>query len=216
MTEFPLIPTYREVEIAGGDLRFDELASSIAGTAAEGWTHDAELEKSRLLSEYRWCVMRREDSPGRPGLEAFLTTSPGRAYVSNIVATHKHELSYGEYNAAALEYARLFAEPAAQALGLSVTVTDEVIDIRAEFSEEITSTLLAFSRGANRSTGFEHPTDRARWFDFITSVHRSGKDLSPSDLGMWLEMDGWNERTASDLVIEFEFGLGLLRHVDRH
>ena len=216
MIEIPLIPTYRDVEIPDGDAHFDELARLIAATTASGWTHDPSKEKSPLLSDHRWCVMVREDGPGRPGLAVFLTTKPGVAYVPNIVPTAKHELSYAEYNAAAFEFATTFATPAAQTLGLRVDVGDEVIDIRNDYPPEVAAALLTFSRTSNRATGSGHPSDRERWFEFITLVHNSRADLSATDLGIWLELDGWDERMASDLVIEFEFALGLLRYVDGH
>src|SRR3546814_8731568 len=63
----------------------------------------------------------------------------------------------------------------------------------------------SFSAAANKATGASHPLDQRRWFDFIISAHRSGKDIGTDRLARWLhEVEGWDEDSAHRLAGEYE------------
>src|SRR3546814_11423754 len=71
--------------------------------------------------------------------------------------------------------------------------------------EESAAALRRFSAAANKATGASHPLDQRRWFDFIISAHRSGKDIGTDRLARWLhEVEGWDEDSAHRLAGEYE------------
>lgn len=69
-----------------------------------------------------------------------------------------------------------------------------------------------FSILANKATGSSHPRDQERWFQFIFAAYRAPQQLDIDNLMRWLvEIEGWSDEKAHDLVIEYEFGLALLK-----
>jgi hypothetical protein len=139
-----------------------------------------------------------------------------KVYVANIVPTDRSNLSIGEYNEALVEFYERFAHPAADSIGVDTVLSADLVDLEVELPKHVFQALTAFSSLANKATGSSHPLDRQRWFEFLTLLHGSNSDLSTGLLQDWLILDGWSESVAFDLVIEFEFGIGLLKHVDRH
>ena len=58
--------------------------------------------------------------------------------------------------------------------------------------------------------------DRDRWFEFLIDVHGNDERLDTGRLGRWLiEVEGWSDDMANELVIEYEFALGLLFEYDK-
>jgi hypothetical protein len=214
MTNSPLLPAFREVRVPGGDLQFEQLRAQIERVVVSGWSLDPDSQKRLSTRDHDWVVVRRDASQAGPALRVFLTSRPGLAYVSNIVPEEHTGLTHEQYNDAALEFAELFARPAAEALGLGVTVTGTVLDLSAELPDDVFRALRSFSTGANKGTGSTHPMDRERWFSFIFKLHRSATTLSSTTLAEWLVADGWDEGAADDLAIEFELCSGLLEYVD--
>lgn len=71
-----------------------------------------------------------------------------------------------------------------------------------------------FSSAANKSTGSTHPYDRQRWFEFITLIHKSEKNISPEEVQKFLTEDGWTEDFSFELACEFEYSLDLLEYYE--
>ena len=107
----------------------------------------------------------------------------------------------------------------------SIDETDAAVDraVRAQRSWsalaplERADALRRFSAAANKATGSSHPLDRTRWFAFLLSVHGVTPSLDADRLARWLvEVEGWSDDKAHDLVVEYEFGLALLDEYDRN
>ena len=59
--------------------------------------------------------------------------------------------------------------------------------------------------------------DRERWYAFIVKAHGHDEKLDTDRLGRWLiQVERWPEDEAHDLVIEYEFGSGLLDYLQKH
>lgn len=211
----PLVPCFRELEFINGAQVFDPLTQGIERRLKGPWERDRGLEEGPILrGEYR--VFRRHPSNGQPGLLLHLMAEDERVLVANIVPTEVGQLTTDDYNAAIVDFTDRFARPAARELGIEINLGSEFIDLESELPADVYSALTAFSRTANRSTGSAHPMDRDRWFDFLVRLYRSGGDVPSWVLQEWLTLDGWPESTSYDLIIEYEFGMGLLRYVEQH
>jgi hypothetical protein len=212
----PLVPQFRDLVIPGGEPKFDELAAAVEQRLLPPWSRDRETQESPTLQLSDYRVFQRDDSAAGPGLLLFLIARDNDVEVANVVPTgERRELTKEEYNDAVEQFSDGFLASAAETLGLVVRMSPSELDLRDVLDERTYRALLAFSRTSNRSTGSSHPMDRERWFEFLVSAYRSRADLSTSDLESWLVLDGWSEDVAWDLLVQFEFAMGLLKHVDR-
>jgi hypothetical protein len=210
-SDYPKVPTYQELDFHGPRLTLNSLADEIDNSIEDPWERATDIESRDFLEgEYR--VFRRRPTTDIPGLTLHITQLRDRIYVPNIVPTKARELSMEQYNAAVTEFYDRFAQPAAQALGGDAVLSEPVIDLETVIGQEPFRALVAFSHLANKSTGSSHPMDQRRWFDFIVLAHRSGAELTTDVLREWFILDGWSESRADDLVLEYEFGTGLLKH----
>jgi hypothetical protein len=185
---------------------------AVDGHLVRPWSHAADIEESPVLAR-RYRVFRRDEVGDVPAALLHLLDDGHRIYVANIVPTEVGELSIGQYNEILVEFAERFGDEAARQCGLEALLGSDVVDVGAELDEATFKRLIAFSRAANRATGSSHPMDRERWHDFMILLHRSGRELEPSVLQEFLMLDGWSESVAWDLVLQYEFGMGLLRRV---
>jgi hypothetical protein len=146
--------------------------------------------------------------------------SEGNGYaVSNIVPLDPKvgKLSYREYNEILQDFEFQMAAHAAVKAGFTVERTTPKESLDHWASPNTAEALRTFSRMANKSTGSSHPLDKERWYKFIIAAHGDQHlKLGTHKLARWLfEVEGWRDEKASELVIEFEFGLSLLREYDK-
>ena len=206
------VPIFRELVFRGASTRLDELGPAIERYLVSPWLRDAEQESSSHLGDFTYLVFRRGRGEGRLGVEVIITTHGNDAYVARIAPGEVGEISQQEYNQTLSDFADRFARPAADDLGIEVEVTGEHVDLSELLDETSYRALVTFSRAANRGAGSSHPLYRRRWFSFIWSVHRSGRDLPWDLLTGWLELHGWDEETAGKLASEYDYSISLLRH----
>jgi hypothetical protein len=113
------------------------------------------------------------------------------------------------------EFMERAVRPAADALGVEVSMSDEQVPITKWLSSEAATRLRRFSNAANKGTGSSHPLDFNRWASFLIQVHRDKSDLDAQTLLRWLvEEEHWPEDTADRLALEFEFAKDLLSAYD--
>lgn len=186
----------------------------------EGWARDSareeELNRESATKFYCFACQRTAD---RAAAKLFVTHADRHTtswlYVSNIVPQEVQQLSFDEYNHILNEFGTRFAKPAADSIGIRVELSSPEQSIGDWLSPESAKRLIAFSRGANKSTGSSHWADRERWYDFLIAVHRSRENPDVGLLQRWLiEEEKWPDDTASDLVSEYEFARGLLDRFD--
>ncbi|GBE22684.1 MAG TPA: hypothetical protein ENH00_06395 [Actinobacteria bacterium] len=211
----PRVQIFRELTIQDAASYFDALGAAIEQALADPWSRDhgreAELNES---SSTRYLAFRRAGDEVMPGATLYLSPRDSDVYVPNIVPTDIHSLDMEQYNSLLIEFADRTDEAVA-GLGLELDVGSDQADLSSELDPDVYSALKLFSRTSNRSTGSSHPSDRDKWMEFICALVDSGYSLSPGLLQEWLVADGWPEETAFDLILQFEFGVAILRHANQ-
>jgi len=131
-------------------------------------------------------------------------------YVSNIVPENG-SLTHDEYNNLIDSFYETINNIRRRGVTDISRSTDEII-FEEVVPENIQRAFFSFSRAANKSTGSAHPMDKERWYKFICLIYREQYEMNHDLMKSKLIEDGWSEDKAFDLLIEFEFGLGLLKH----
>ena len=185
----------------------------LAQAMPKGWKHSRRFE-AIVNGTYDSFVVPAFAGIPSTTIALFVKRGGSIGKVVNIVPTDPGSLSIGQYNQVLREFIA-FATPIARGLGVQVAETSEDADITRWISVDAAEALWGFSNAANKSTGSAHPLDFDRWVRFIIRVHRERSELPPDLLGRFLvEELGWREDKAHDLVLEYEFGLGLLKAND--
>ncbi|MCK1695231.1 hypothetical protein [Bradyrhizobium sp. 144] len=199
-----------------GDL--SSIRSALLEHVAGQWSHAPEAEtrlKKNTSLDGDVIAFQRKADAALPAAGLTLWSRADGYEVSNIVPSEMGQLGFAKYNALLQEFADLIARPAAAGAGFLVEVTSSSQSLQGVSSPEVAAALTRFSGAANKSTGSTHPADRKRWMRFLILAHRSGGDLSSEFLTRWLiEAEGWDDESAHDLAIEYEFAQDLLRTYD--
>jgi hypothetical protein len=178
------------------------------------WRHNREREEEaskHTIGDADIMVFERAAADELPSGCLFLFSTPNGYEVSNIVPTNPGQLGYSKYNALLQNFVTLVVNPATERANFKVRLTAPHQSINDWVSSRTATALRQFSAAANKSTGSSHPLDRKRWLSFVISAHQETIRLDPSRLARWLhEADGWDEDSAHDLAIQYEFGLDLL------
>lgn len=211
----PQVQIFRELVIQQAAPHFDDVGAAIEQALADPWSRDHEREAElNESSSTRYLAFRRASDETLPGATLYLSPQNNDVYVPNIVPTDIGSLEMGQYNDLLMEFVDRTAQGVAN-LGLEMDIGSDQVDLSSELNPDVYSALKLFSRTSNRSTGSSHPSDRDKWMEFISALVDSGYSLSPGLLQEWLVADGWPEETAFDLILQFEFGVALLRHANR-
>ena len=218
MNEPNSIEVFQDLALRGPANARDKLRLALIERASPPWAHAEDAEK-RLASitvlEGDILAFEREADDLLPAAGLTLWSRPDGYEVTNIVPREMGQLGYAKYNALLQEFVAQIAEPAAAAARFSVEVTAGNQSLEDLTSPEVAKALRQFSGAANKSTGSSHPADRKRWMRFLVLAHLSGRDLGAETLGRWLiEIEGWDDNSAHELAIEYEFGRDLLRQYD--
>ncbi|MGD6777715.1 type II toxin-antitoxin system PemK/MazF family toxin [Sutcliffiella horikoshii] len=135
--------------------------------------------------------------------------------VTNIIPIQKSNLDFLEYNNIVDNlYSYIIAPLITEYhFNLDVNITSGVLALEDLTNEEVAKKLTLFSRAANKSTGFSHPLDRERWLDFIYSSFKTDNIIDLDYLSRWfVEIEGWSNEIANDLVINYEYSINLLTY----
>lgn len=207
--------TFKDVIIRVGDTGIVDYIKDVTDGLKNPWKRAYENEEnSKYLGEVSFCFQREEDSTlPAAGLSIF-QKNDDTWYIPNVVPIESGQLSYEEYNKIITDFYEACLLPVSAKHGIVVEITtgelkdeDIVGDIPAKL-------LRTFSSCANKSTGSAHPLDRNRWFAFIVEACKSKDDIDTGDLRRLLQQQGWSDEIALDLVIEFEFGRDLIKHME--
>lgn len=189
-----------------------EVRNSLRRCTKEPWRH-AE-EKELILAE---DVMAFERGSGDELPASGLTLWRNRdGYeVANIVPLEIKELGVARYNDILNDFVQRIVQPASNDSRFLMNLGEREHHLTHWTSEEAAAALHRFSVTANRSTGSNHPSDRCRWFDFIFAAHRAQSRLDSDVLSRWLiEVEDWPSEVVEDLVIQYEFGIALLKEYE--
>ncbi|WP_079437160.1 hypothetical protein [Zoogloea sp. LCSB751] len=210
---------FRELTVRGLYPALERLGEAIQEHLPAHWRRDKakEQENASMFGDRSLLVFERDGSGGLPASGVAMLTEGEKAEVINIVPLEKSQLSAQEYNAVLVELTKSAIQPAAVALGIKCELTDDQKPFTVWVSPAAGEALQRFSILANHGTGSAHPLDRERWFAFLLQCHRDRCELDTDMLRRWLmEQGGWTFERASDLVIEYEFGRGLLKFAEQN
>jgi hypothetical protein len=218
MSEKHAIDVFQDLALRGPAIARDKLRSALLEHAQSPWAHAEDNEKrfaARTSLEGDVIAFRREADAQLPAAELTLWSRDDGYEVTNIVPAKTGQLRYANYNALLQEFVERIAKPAADAAGFSVDMSSPRRSLEDMLSPEASKALRQFSSAANKSTGSSHPADRKRWLQFIILAHTAGGDLGADVLARWLiEIDGWDDDSAHNLAIQYEFAQELLDHYD--
>lgn len=207
--------TFKDVFIRVGDAGIVDYIRDVTNELRKPWKRAYENEEnSKYLGEVAFCFQREGDST-LPAAGLSIFQKDGNSwYIPNVVPIEAGQLSYEEYNEIITDFYESCLMPVSAQHDIAVEIsTGELKD--EDIVGEIPAKLLkAFSNCANKSTGSSHPSDRNRWFKFIVAACNSKNDIDTGDLKRLLQQQGWSEEFALDLVIEFEFGRELIKHME--
>lgn len=193
------------------------IRNAILGQIKEPWSHDQEREDSvgsKPNDAKNVLILNRVESDGIEAASLVLWRRDSGYKVANIIPSTKSELGIRAYNAILNDFVTQIAEPAKQVCMFEMKLTKARETLDDWLSPGAASDLRAFSTSANKL--MSHPLDVERWNRFLISMHSSGSQMDSSLLVRWLtEIDKWPEDRASELAIEYEFALELLRQYDQ-
>jgi hypothetical protein len=218
-TDEQALEVFQNLRLRGSSGQLSHFREALIERIAQPWSRSKADERYSLGvrgSSQGVLVLHRQPDADAPGAKLFLWRNADHYEVSNIVPLGAGELGRSGYNIVLRDFITRVAGPAADAAGITAELTGSMQTLDDWTTPQVASALRLFSRLANKSTGSSHPLDKERWFDFIVKAHASPDRLDTSELLRWLvEAENWGEDEASDLVIEYEFGLGLLDFVNK-
>lgn len=209
---------FRDLHIFVPAANTEALASLIDAALPAGWSRAIDAEKSSPnLKDQEFIYYQCEKSGSREAaLLAIYRKDPETLYVSNIVPRELRELSFQQYNHILLDFRDTILSKLKPPFPFSYELSTNELRLEELMSDHTFKSLKSFSTLANKSTGSAHPMDQERWFDFLINLHYDRHQCDAHVLKRWLVgSEGWAEDKASDLAIEFEFGIGLLKRLDK-
>lgn len=211
--------TYKDVFISFNDI--DDVKNYIKDitdviTAPWQRNYDREEEVKSFVSDEVYCFERHKDS-NLPscGLTIFFKDQK-TLYIPNVVPKESGWLTVEEYNGLITEFYDVYLLPLSEKNSIITTITNDNLQDEDILNKPVAECLRRFSTLANMSTGSSHPCDRKRWYEFICLAFdlSKTKSINTDLLQKILIEQGWGKDRALDLVIEYEFGLGLLEYLD--
>lgn len=202
----------REVRVhTGSHEHADALMAELAKTQSPGWARDRTME-----SQYEHVVYPQKmfcfsfDGDDRfPKTEIVVCESPdGRElWLSNVFTPTMDPLGIGQSNDLREKFYREFLMPAADRLGVSVSLTSRDRELSYWLTGAALDKFHRFSAAANKHAGYLLPQDRKRWLDFVLTAHRERSSLDGDTLRRWLvEVEGWVPEVADQLAAQYAFG----------
>jgi len=218
MSADPALEVFQDLSVHGTAQQLTDFRRLLLETLKPPWSHDAEAEeRSRQYSGFSESLaLVRDETLGLPSAGLWMFRDAESYTVGNIVPKTVSELGRARYNAILNDFIEAFARTAASASGAILKATQAQQSLDDWIPADAVERLQLFSSLANKSTGSGHPLDRRRWFDFLLSVHGYDDKLGTDRLMRWLvKVEQWPEDRAHDLVIEYEFAMGLLNRLNR-
>jgi hypothetical protein len=185
-------------------------------TQQNSWKINADLSKPDELNYYSdqmaLDVPSHVDSH-EATLFLFMSKDQRSCSVGNIVPNDGN-LTPEEYNHILLKFNTDCVQPVVEVYNLQVQFSPDEILLEGTLSPENMELLLSFSHLANKNTGSKNPYDYNRWLEFIAASVRDNQIVRSELLRAWLIDQGFPGDVAMDLVLEYQFGLDLVKHLE--
>jgi len=213
------IEQFRDLHLVGDAANLDKLRKALIAHATSPWCHAVEREReaASIAGDGDVILFEHDGADGLSAAGLTLWSRPGSYEVTNIIPLEADRLTHTEYNALLQDFLTRIAGPAAAECGFRVTTTAAQQSLDDWLPKHLADDLRRFSLAANKSTGSAHPYDRQRWFTFLIDMHKANTKLGTDRLMRWLiEVEGWPEDKAIELVVEYEFAFALLEQYDEY
>ncbi len=197
------------IDLHGYDI--ESFIEQLTRYCGKSWKRNFDREENARYFTEKAFAFEYGGENGLPqaGLTLF-EKDQGVWHVPNIVPLKSSQLSVDEYNSLLVDFKTTLVDPSVQNTPIKVELTNEQTFLEDIVGNEAADALRRFSSLANKSTGYSHPYDKRRWFEFLSTVQKSGKKLSYEVLKATLIEQGWSEEWAHDLACEFEYSQALL------
>jgi len=212
---------FRDLYVSADADRMAAAVEHLERALPPGWARNSEVETNIRSSPFgtrlAYCFTCAGHGHSPAATLVLTQKDPGTFFVSNIIPTSKHQLSYREYNSILEEFYERALRPSVERCGLTAVLTEAQADLDHWMTRATAEKLRAFSACANKNTGAAHPSDRERWNDFVLSAYQDGSSMDASTLRRWLiESDGWPSELADQFALEYEYGRELLTFAEEH
>ena len=211
------IPVHQDLIFHGHSGALSEIRTALISHATPPWHYDPDQEdEATQLSSYESVIIFIRDAGDNiEPVALFLVQKDNRYEVTDIIPRNIDELTIQEYNSALQDFVLQVAEPASQNGTFRIDISSERLSIKDWIPDDAAEALHSFSVLANKSTGSAHLFDQKRWFKFIFAAYQAPKQLNTDLLKRWLvKVEGWSDKHAHDLALQYEFGLDLLKEYD--
>jgi len=211
------LKTFQELVIKGREEDLNNFFEILTEDLEQkGWKRSTNDEKKYELYTpgYRGVFVKTPILEGKLEAEITLISKKGQNEykIANIIPLSKPSLDYDEYNKILSIFYNSFVKDKYGKYNLDVELSEPITSLSEYLSEKSILLLENFSQFANKNTGSAHPSDHERWNEFIINVFKEGEKIPIDMLIRWLiEIGGWSESISRELVIEFEFGMELLK-----
>jgi len=211
---------FRELTIhLSSTFDIEKFISCLSDSLAEHWQRNGKLECGiATLPNFESFCFSRTLSDGLDS-NLWLTKKDDKTlHVTNILPTEKSSLSIKEYNYLLNDFIKnSVLSDSLNVCSAEIELTNEEYQLEDLINAETAEALRVFSSLANKSTGSSHPCDRIRWYAFLLLAYKEVRDkFSPEEVMKYLIEDGWSTDFATELAIEYEFGIELLEYAEDH
>lgn len=195
----------------------DTLVNIVDST--EGWCvrkdlHESFMKKAFLKDRNVICVQTPVYIYEDKNIQGVIWTYDfgDRLETFNIIPIIGNKLLPEEYNFLLNQFVNIFIKRTAADFGAKIDMSKPILDLRDYIGEDGLEVLMLFSEWANKGTGNSHPNDFERWCDFLLICSQKGVMISPDLLEGWLREHGWSSEMASELALDYEYGMNLLNY----
>ncbi|NDV28157.1 hypothetical protein [Desulfovibrio sp. JC010] len=210
---------FKELYIHITENSTDDFFHEVEINLQNGWVREKEKEKEfkKDLNEHAYFFSNDNELPNKAAVIVFARKDENIIYASNVVPKKIGKLSTNEYNNILSDFYKENIQGLCEQKAIKTKLTSDTQSMDNWISPASYDKILKFSRAANKSTGSSHPLDQKRWFAFIISIVRNNENLSTDRLERWLiEEEDWPNDIASNLAIEYETGIDLLKYYVEH
>lgn len=213
------IEVFRDLSILSNQVTHKDIRELLLAHKAKDWLHAKEqedrLRKYAAGAENEDVVVFSYKGKKYPSAAITLWQRKNGYAVTNIVPAEIGQLDTGQYNDLLCDFVEQVVNKAEGREAFEVHMGDAVRQLDSWTSEGANKALRSFSLLANKSTTNSHPSDAARWEEFVIQAHRSISKLPVDVLMRWLtDVDGWDDTSANKLAIDYEKGISLLEAYD--
>jgi hypothetical protein len=211
------VKIFQDLTIKGDADALERFVDEIEASLKENWSRDRALEDKLRPFEKSpgWCFAFAGRGKDPAAFLWLANRTAHELYVPNIVPAESGRLSHDQYNRVLQDFYERFVKGAASKVGVHADLSKDSLQLEDVLTAACAESLRRFSALANKSTGSSHPRDRQRWEGFLISAHLAGSSLDAETLERWLvEEERWPEDQASELAIEYEKAMYLLKAYD--